>query len=1479
MIKKFLIIAVFVQLMLMNPLSVWAQMVSNDNDDEVNRVDARVGQAYREGQVIVKFKSDAPVRVKRNAKGRFQSVGVSDVDRVMRALGVTDAVDLMPLTGAIKGRAPRRAKALSGRTVTEPDLSLLYCLKFEQEGVTVEEAIENMQKLDEVEYAEPNYLVFIQSTGTEDLLSYISEPMYNQQWGLNAIKLPQLWAKDKVETERPIIAILDTGVDITHPDLADNIWTNSQEASGADYEDDDNNGYVDDVHGWDFVAGTAIINNGMDRNGHGTHCAGIAAAVGNNGIGITGANPDAYILPIKVMGDDGTGDIATICRGIDYATACKAHVLSMSFGSPNPSAAMYQSLSKALTNYAVLCGAAGNNGLSIYDRSLFRSGLSFPGAYDIVLGVMASNADGSLASFSNYDPDGPFFSQDNMNKAFSTEVSWNDEAMWNYDVMAPGANILSTYLNGSYKQLNGTSMATPMVAGAVSRILQVKGYDYAKDYGLMGDIAMAKNGGIADFAVLDALMAASYDESNRAVALALTALDIDDSEGDGDGRFDAGETINIWPTVRSLWGHAENIKISIEPYDENTTTDAIEVLDNNVDFGWSLNSRGSFKSKNPIRVRVNDNAYDGMHLPYKIVITSDNLLAGVEQEHVFEIENGIELGGVINEDMTLYPNKHYIVTKNIAIPEGKTLTIMPGTRLEFNEGCYIKDEGTFIAHGKPDSLIVFTTRDPMASWGGIRSHKSTGSYINGNSGYYSSYFIYTNADTTLFTLAPTDLTPIKLSFMQRIRYVPEDWSGSNKIHFRSYLSNFHPELWDEGTAIFMNDKQELMTDPDFITPPMLQMMSDWRELINSYSETPSGEKPNSVVLEFNLIHDKFYYANSKCASLAYCKIDNVQYSNVSPNNSTRDCILTDLRGGMAQNSNYENKLYGCRNNYLDNIWFSFYGLVGYSTYNNYVNHLDALSRTAYSSLFMSNLIHSGYAKTNWTGSRYVYTLQDVVGKDNGITTDHSDYPSWLGTGKEEIIRPYIYDSKNPNVDCFTTVDLSNMPKRPYREAHGIVWKVVVDGYDAQDEFDQLPPLGVGKHHFKVFYNRDDMDTTFTPTVTMGLREPYTQTPIAEGGYWTVEDSASVYNVTLNITGRLQADGLNRIKVTGGKDHDHFDVPDEYWRFNVLVQAAGSMATGFAAEPGLGNVKLTWNNESNDFEDAMGFNVYRYELSEANDTINKVRVNETIIDVEDTEYTDYEVTPGNTYYYYYKVLSTDLKEYDISNVVAATPLTSVLGDANASGDVDVADVITTVNYAAGMEPRPFLFEAADVNVDNEIDILDVIGIIKIITRPDEAPTTGIEAVAEYSVEDGVVYVDCPVALAGVQVTLAADRDATITAGDDLRGFEQVGAWLGEQRYLFLGYNMAGRTLDAGKHAILRIGDGEIADIRLSDRDGHNIVAVPAVATVIDRITADATPAALRGVYDMMGRKVAADASALPRLQPGIYIVNGAKVAVK
>ena len=363
---------------------------------------------------------------------------------------------------------------------------------------------------------------------------------------------------------------------------------------------------------------------------------------------------------------------------------------------------------------------------------------------------------------------------------------------------------------------------------------------------------------------------------------------------------------------------------------------------------------------------------------------------------------------------------------------------------------------------------------------------------------------------------------------------------------------------------------------------------------------------------------------------------------------------------------------------------------------------------------------------------------------------------------------------------------------------------------------------------------------------------------------------------------------------GAEDDEFFEIPYEKTRFNIMINAAGSMATGFAANAGLGRVELTWNNENNNFDDAMGFNIYRfgeqyekvlppgwyngnyYSEERRIMVADTIRINQEIVDIETTEYTDYDVTPGKTYYYMYKVLSTDLKEYDVSNVVAVTPLTASLGDANGSGDVDVADVITTVNYAAGMEPRPFIFEAADMNTDLTIDILDVVGIIQKILNPSAAPAMAMaEASAIYTVEDGILYVESPVALAGVQVQLNMPEMKDITVAEDLKGFEHTSAWLSDNDYLFLAYNMNGKTLSAGKHALLKIGDAEISSIRLSNAMGGNVPVEGGEGTT--RIDAMGSKIQLQGgVYNLKGQKVAAESNDLKKLPKGVYIINGQKV---
>ena len=208
-------------------------------------------------------------------------------------------------------------------------------------------------------------------------------------------------------------------------------------------------------------------------------------------------------------------------------------------------------------------------------------------------------------------------------------------------------------------------------------------------------------------------------------------------------------------------------------------------------------------------------------------------------------------------------------------------------------------------------------------------------------------------------------------------------------------------------------------------------------------------------------------------------------------------------------------------------------------------------------------------------------------------------------------------------------------------------------------------------------------------------------------------------------------------------------------------------------------------------------------------------------------------------------------------------------------MDVADVVTTVNYVTGLQPKPFVFDAADMNADKLIDIFDVVGIIRGILDPNLLSTASLnDEPAVYSVEDGVLYVESPISLGGVQVQLTLDRRSQmedVRVAEDMNGFETASAWLSDNDYLFLAYSMNGKTLVPGKHALLYIGDAEISSLRLSDTTGKNVnVSNGEGTTGIDRMGKHVMN--VNGVYDLQGRKL----SSTTPLKNGIYIINGKKV---
>lgn len=228
------------------------------------------------------------------------------------------------------------------------------------------------------------------------------------------------------------VAVIDTGIDYFHPDLAGNIWTNPREIPGNGL-DDDRNGFVDDVHGYDFVSDDS---DPFDDQAHGTHVAGTIGALGNNRIGVTGVCWEVSLMAIKAFDDRGYGTLSSVIDSLAYAAANGAHIINASWGQPDKSRALADAIAAAHEAGVIIVAAAGN------DRNDL---LSYPAAYPESITVAALDHTDRRAGFSNF---GAFV-----------------------DVSAPGENILSTIPDNRYELFSGTSMAAPHVAGVAALIL------------------------------------------------------------------------------------------------------------------------------------------------------------------------------------------------------------------------------------------------------------------------------------------------------------------------------------------------------------------------------------------------------------------------------------------------------------------------------------------------------------------------------------------------------------------------------------------------------------------------------------------------------------------------------------------------------------------------------------------------------------------------------------------------------------------------------------------------------------------------------------------------------------------------------------------------------------------------------------------------------------------------------------------------
>lgn len=508
--------------------------------------------------VVVKFKQ------RLSAGAMLAATGFAELDAVLQKHGVHR---LKPVLSETR---KRRSAAV------ELGLDRVYFADFNA-NVSPSLVAEDLQQDANVEYAEPKYV--------HRLAAIPNDPSYSDQDFFTTVKAAQAWDVVKGEQGNAIIAIIDGGTDLDHPDLRANFWVNAGEIPGNGF-DDDNNGFTDDVNGWNFANNTGDptgLSNTPQNADHGTHTAGIACAVTNNGAGVAGMSWNAKLMGLNVSSPNSDRSLTFGYEGILYAVDNGAHIISLSWGRGGSASAFEQEvIDYAVNAGAAVIAAAGNDN---------ASALYYPAGYRNVVAVANTNTNDVRNGFSN----------------FGTWV----------DVAAPGTNILSTWNNGRYGSFSGTSMSCPLVAGLVALVKTQHpawtGTQAVEQVRVTADNIDTQNPGFVGLlgrGRINALRAVT--ESGPSLRIAGVTF----TDGDGDGIIEPGESVTVQVKIINYLATAANVNLTLSESDPYITVNTAVA---------AIASLGTLEEKTPaapFRFTVAGNAPSGHPIDFVLDISA-----------------------------------------------------------------------------------------------------------------------------------------------------------------------------------------------------------------------------------------------------------------------------------------------------------------------------------------------------------------------------------------------------------------------------------------------------------------------------------------------------------------------------------------------------------------------------------------------------------------------------------------------------------------------------------------------------------------------------------------------------------------------------------------------------------------------------------------------------------------------------------------
>lgn len=1147
----------------------------------------------------------------------------------------------------------------------------------------------------------------------DDVLSNIQ---VKDQWYLTSCNIQKSWRWLKSKgvsaggDPSVTVAVIDTGVDYTHPDLKANMWVNTGEIPGNGI-DDDGDGYIDDVYGCSTVSDARFhTGDPMDDHGHGTHVAGIIAAA-NNKVGTVGVAYNVKIMAIKAGQATGVFLQSDIAEAIVYAYTHGADVINMSFGGSACSIAVQDALQSAYTT-STLVAAAGNDGMPNEAVGLYPAMPSYPAALSYVVGVMSVNALGVESSFTNWD----------VNAYNSVE----------YEVYAPGELMLSTLPNNRYGKLNGTSMATPLVSGIAAllrsyytdRDMYPSKFVSAQLCATSGDAAHcfdSENHGLHNMPMIvnayDALTKLPKPDVNL-YGYYLFDDEAFSSGNNGDGVIDAGETINIGTILRNRWGMSKNTVVKIDALSsEGVANPYVKILTNSVNFdgvgtystkdNLTRNDSGAYTGvENPLVVKVADDCPNDYLINLNVTITFGNGLDEADKGTYttegtisFAVRNGVVLPSQITEDMTLTKDNYYIIPNSTVIAEGVTVTVEPGTKIQFWSNdpedpyadqyiAYLQVKGKFITNGTLEEPVELFPSELMSQYEVCLDEDGKGKIELNYTNVTNATLDVSSVDHCVFT---QNCRNIRCRYLDSLGIVDSNvmWSSDN-----AYISSQSRviRIAKARNSTFCNiwNNQEIYGH--YETSQFADCSLRFNSLDSSFKKCVFNGNNRDGEASLVYLHGLTQEDIESCSFSVTGKEDTLtNYIKITTSNTYKLCrnvgyvdifrLFAKYLGGDLACIESQDEIRYIRSNtmYYAYVVGQIYGSdewINGEKLNDWVitNSTASTDRSVTYSAFYADgeKIHlENVEEANLKG-----ILLEVPYHNNGNKwTKEEVNAEWLAflNGDENtcgFIGNVILNNVNEgNTDYWMKVRGDNDDSVKIGVSGNYWGTTDIDLINKQivdyDDYKNLSDIVIGNYlttapsntfpfvtdAYVLNSNGERARTVSNETCTFVVefnRDMDTSLPLR------VRFGSSKPYAEYEISGKCVSarrwEGIYTLKTTIENGNQYFNIEnaraaDDHFmrlyetlgRFGFEIDTTTAQAMIMQGEATETGVKLTWQQD--DFDTLLGYNVYRSDKEDGLYT----RLNDYVLAADENEFFDSTVEPGKLYYYNFTVVKTDMQE--------------------------------------------------------------------------------------------------------------------------------------------------------------------------------------------------------------------------------------------